>query len=79
MYQRTMTGEPGDEVRRTVTEVKGREVLAIAPVVVLIIALGFAPQIILNVVNPAVDRTMISVGATDPQPQVAAAPEGVSK
>ena len=79
MYQRTMTGEPGDEVRRTVTEVKGREVLAIAPVVVLIIALGFVPQVVLNVVNPAVDRTMISVGATDPQPQVAAAPEGVSK
>ena len=32
MYQRTMTGEPGEDVRRSVTDLKGREVLAVAPV-----------------------------------------------
>jgi len=80
LYQRTMTGEPGDEVRASVTEIKGREVVAIIPVLAIIVALGFVPQVVLNVVNPAVGRTMQSIGATDPQPQVVAAPvQGATK
>ncbi len=80
LYQRTMTGEPGDEVRASVTEIKGREVVAIIPVLAIIVALGFVPQVVLNVVNPAVGRTMQSIGATDPQPQVVAAPvQGAAK
>ena len=80
LYQRTMTGEPGDEVRASVTEIKGREVVAIIPVLAIIVALGFVPQVVLNVVNPAVGRTMQSIGATDPQPQVVAEPvQGAAK
>ena len=80
LYQRTMTGEPGDEVRAKVTEIKGREVVAIIPVLAIIVALGFVPQVVLNVVNPAVGRTMQSIGATDPQPQVVAEPvQGAAK
>jgi len=79
MYQRTMTGEPGDEVRSKVTEIKGREMLAIVPVVGLIIVLGFVPQVVLNVVNPAVDRNLVTVGVSDPPPQVTAAIQGGSK
>ena len=33
--------------------------------------LGIFPAPLLNVINPAVDRVMISVGATDPTPTVA--------
>jgi len=74
-----MTGEPGDEVRSKVTEIKGREMLAIVPVVGLIIVLGFVPQVVLNVVNPAVDRNLVTVGVSDPPPQVTAAIQGGSK
>jgi NADH-quinone oxidoreductase subunit M len=70
MYQRTMTGEPPEAVREKVHDLRGREVLAIAPLIVVIIALGFYPKPVLDVVNPAVDRVMQSVGATDPAPQV---------
>ena len=71
MYQRTMTGPTPDAVREKVTDLKGREILAIAPVLAIIIALGVAPQILLNVINPAVGRVMHSVGQTDPAPTVA--------
>ena len=80
LYQRMMTGKPNDEVTATVTEIKGREVLAIVPVIAIIIALGFVPQVVLDVVNPAVDRTLQSVGVTDPAPQYAVpAAQGGSK
>ncbi len=78
MYQRTMTGPTPDSVRETVGDLKGREVLAIAPLLVVIIALGFFPQPVLDVINPAVDRVMVNVGATDPAPQVPVA-EGTQK
>jgi NADH-quinone oxidoreductase subunit M len=70
MYQRTMTGETPEVVREKVHDLRGREVLAIAPLIVVIIALGFYPKPVLDVVNPAVDRVMEAVGATDPAPQV---------
>ena len=65
LYQRTMTGplKPGCE---GVTEVKGREVAAIAPLVALIIALGVFPAPALDVINPAVDQTLAAVGVQDP-------------
>lgn len=68
MIQRTMTGEPSEAVRNTVTELTTREKVAITPVIAIILALGFFPQIVLNVVNPTVERVMILVGATDPLP-----------
>jgi NADH-quinone oxidoreductase subunit M len=68
MIQRTMTGEPSDEVRNTVVELNTREKVAIAPVIAIILVLGFFPQVVLNIVNPTIDRVMILVGATDPLP-----------
>jgi NADH-quinone oxidoreductase subunit M len=76
MYQRTMTGETPEIVKEKVTDLRGREVFAIAPLLVVIIALGFYPKPVLDVVNPAVDRVMVAVGATDPAPQVAPVAEG---
>ena len=68
MIQRTMTGEPSEEVRNTVGELTTREKVGIAPVIAIILVLGFFPQIVLNIVNPTIDRVMILVGATDPLP-----------
>ena len=68
MIQRTMTGEPGEEVKQKVSELNAAEKWAIAPVLAIILAFGFFPQIVLNVVNPTVERVMILVGATDPLP-----------
>jgi NADH-quinone oxidoreductase subunit M len=70
MYQRTMTGpvRPGVE---GMADLRGREVLAIAPVLALIVALGVFPQVALDIINPSVDQTMTAVGSTDPAPVVA--------
>jgi NADH-quinone oxidoreductase subunit M len=81
MYQRTMTGPgatgpdgsgpgrrgPGD---RTVLDVRRRERLAVAPLVALILVLGFYPRPLLSVIEPAVQATMQRVGVTDPAPTV---------
>ncbi len=76
MYQRTMTGPTPDVVREKVGDLGGREVLAVAPLLVVIVALGVFPQPVLNVINPAVDRVMQAVNATDPAPAVAPVAEG---
>jgi NADH-quinone oxidoreductase subunit M len=68
MIQRTMTGEPSEEVRNTVGELTTREKIAITPVIAIILVLGFFPQAVLNIINPTVERVMILVGATDPLP-----------
>jgi NADH-quinone oxidoreductase subunit M len=79
MYQRTMTGPTPDVVAEKVHDLSGREILAIAPLLVVIIALGFYPKPVLDVVNPAVDRVMHAVSSTDPAPQVAPVAEGTAK
>ena len=76
MYQRTMTGPTPDAVRERVTDLRGREVLAIAPILIIIVALGFFPKPVLDVINPAIDRVMHAVNATNPPPDVAPVAEG---
>jgi NADH-quinone oxidoreductase subunit M len=72
MYQRTMTGAVDPEVQEKVTEINGRERLAIAPLVLLILALGFFPKPLLSIIEPTTQATMQHVGVTDPQPRVTA-------
>jgi NADH-quinone oxidoreductase subunit M len=76
LYRRTMTGplKPDLEGMR---DLGGREVTAMVPVAALIIVLGIFPAPLLNVINPAVDRVMISVGMTDPEPTISQ--EGVGR
>lgn len=69
LYQRAMTG-PVKEGCEQLSDLRPREVVAVAPLFVLILGLGFFPQVALDVINPAVSRTMTSVGVTDPPPQV---------
>ena len=72
MYQRTMTGPATPEVQARVTEVNGRERLAMAPLVLLILVLGFFPKPLLSIIEPTTQATLQHVGVTDPQPRVTA-------
>jgi NADH-quinone oxidoreductase subunit M len=75
LYQRTMQGPILDRVR-AFRDLNVRETLAIAPLIVLIVALGVYPRPIINIINPAVGYTMHDIGQTDPQPQHVAQPGG---
>jgi len=70
LYQRTMTGPAKPELA-SITDLKGREITALVPIMALSILLGLWPAPLLNVINPAVDKVMTSIGATDPTPTVA--------
>lgn len=75
-YQRTMTGPLAarfDETgERRIRDLNGRERLAMAPLVLLILALGVFPKPMLDLINPAVQATMSYVGVSDPAPRVTA-------
>ncbi|MFD9379128.1 NADH-quinone oxidoreductase subunit M [Streptomyces sp. NPDC059999] len=69
LYQRTMTGPVKEEVR-TMPDLRLREVLVVAPLIVLLIGLGVYPKPLTEIVNPAVKHTMSDVKQTDPKPEV---------
>ena len=76
MYQRTMTGPTRQEVTG-MRDLGTREVVSLAPVLLLIVLLGFFPKPLLSVINPSVDHTMSQVDRHDPSPTVAEeSPEG---
>lgn len=68
MFQRMMTG-PRREDNRGVVELSGTQITALAPAVVLIVALGFFPQPLLNMLNPAMDSAMSQITQTEPEPR----------
>jgi NADH-quinone oxidoreductase subunit M len=55
-------------------DLTGREIGVLAPLVLLIFLLGFFPQPVLNIINPAVSATMSEVGVADP-----VGPNGVAR
>lgn len=69
-YQRMMTGVPSKEVEETVTEISKRELIAVAPLLAIMIVLGFVPQVALSIINPAVEQVQTYVGVTDPEATV---------
>jgi NADH-quinone oxidoreductase subunit M len=73
LYQRTMTGPTRDEVS-SMTDLGSREIASLAPVLLLIVILGFFPKPLLSVFSPAVDHTLQRVDKHDPPPKVDAAP-----
>jgi NADH-quinone oxidoreductase subunit M len=77
MYQRTMTGPVRPGIER-IRDLGGRELLATAPLVALIIALGFFPKPLTDVIAPAVKNTLSHVGKQDPGPTVSQA-EGADR
>ena len=71
MYQRTMTGPTVPSVAGF-TDLNLREVAALAPLLVLLVVLGFFPKPLTSMINPAVADTLQQVGAKDPAPAVPA-------
>jgi NADH-quinone oxidoreductase subunit M len=67
LYQRTMTGPVRPEVEKF-QDLRPRELLAVGPLIALLIFFGFFPQPLLNIINPAVNHTLVQVHATDPVP-----------
>ena len=67
--QRALHGPttPGNEA---LPDLNKREIVAMAPVVALIIALGFYPKPALDVINPAAQETIARTGMSDPAPSV---------
>ena len=47
-----------------------REVAALAPLLALIVVLGFFPKPLTSIINPAVADTLQQVGVQDPAPAV---------
>ncbi len=58
---------PGNE---NLPDLNKREIAAIAPVIAIIIALGFYPKPALDVINPAAQETITKAGFSDPAPIV---------
>ncbi|MFI5494317.1 NADH-quinone oxidoreductase subunit M [Actinoplanes sp. NPDC051859] len=69
MVQRTTQGtlnpalEAVPEMRKDIT---WREKAVVAPLVLLLLLLGFYPKPVTDVINPAVEATMQDIGSTDP-------------
>ncbi len=67
MYQRTMQGALS-KAHETMRDLQLREILAIAPLLALMLFLGFYPKPLTDIITPAVNATMSDVGVTDPAP-----------
>jgi len=67
--QRALHGPttPGNE---NLPDLNLREKVAIAPVIAIIVVLGFYPSPLLNIINPAVTTVISQQGFTDPTPTI---------
>ena len=70
MYQRTMNGPTAEPVRG-MRDLSKREVVVLAPILAIIVGLGFYPKPVLDVINPSVKQTLVQVHQQDPAPAVA--------
>lgn len=70
LYQRVMTGPVGPDNER-IRDLVPREILVVTPLIVLLLVLGIYPKPVLDLVNPAVQHTMTTIGQHDPAPLVA--------
>jgi NADH-quinone oxidoreductase subunit M len=69
-YQRLMTGPVPDDVGATVTDLTWRERVAVAPLLVVILGLGFFPRPALAIIEPTSAQLMVVAGQADPAPQI---------
>jgi NADH-quinone oxidoreductase subunit M len=67
--QKTLHGPitPGNE---GMADLSLREKLAIAPVIAVIIAMGFYPKPVLDLINPSAEKVVVTAGFTDPAAKV---------
>jgi NADH-quinone oxidoreductase subunit M len=75
MFQRTTQGvlNPAlTEVPAMHKDITLREKVVVAPLILLLVLLGFYPKPVTDVINPAVQATLQNVGTTDPGPTAVA-------
>jgi len=75
LVQRTMHGPPRGAALRPFRDLTGREAWAVGPLLALVIFFGVYPKPVLDVITPAVQRTMQDANQTDPAPTVGVAAE----
>ncbi|GAA2220077.1 NADH-quinone oxidoreductase subunit M [Micromonospora olivasterospora] len=78
MVQRTTQGTLNPalaEVEPMRRDLNLREKIVVAPLIALIVLLGFYPKPVTDVINPAVQATMQDVGKSDPAPEVGSVQE----
>jgi NADH-quinone oxidoreductase subunit M len=66
-YQKTMTG-PLNPKHSGMKDLNAREIAALAPLIVLMVVLGFYPKPLTDIINPAVKYTQADLGFSDPPP-----------
>jgi NADH-quinone oxidoreductase subunit M len=67
MYQKVMTGpKPAFPEGTAPADLSLRERWVVAPIILSFVVLGFYPKPVLDVINPAVDKTLQIVGVSDP-------------
>ncbi|WP_297602178.1 proton-conducting transporter membrane subunit, partial [Mycobacterium sp.] len=71
LYQRVMTG-PVVSGNEKIGDLKARELIVVAPLIALLLVLGIYPKPVLDIINPAVENTMTTIGQHDPKPTVPA-------
>jgi NADH-quinone oxidoreductase subunit M len=74
MVQRTTQGAVNPLLSRVDgmrKDMSVREVTVVAPLIVLILVLGFYPKPVIDVINPAVRATLTQIHSSDPAPTVA--------
>jgi NADH-quinone oxidoreductase subunit M len=69
LYQRVMTG-PVARSNEGIGDLRAREMIVVAPLIALLIVLGVYPKPVLDLINPAVESTMTTIGQHDPAPKV---------
>jgi NADH-quinone oxidoreductase subunit M len=67
LYQRTMQGTVLAKVSKF-RDLSVREAFAVGPLIAIILFLGVYPKPIIDVINPAVNATLVNVHQTDPPP-----------
>ena len=62
-----------------ILDMSGREKWVVAPLIVLMLGLGFYPKPVLDAIRPAVNTTLQYVGVTDPAPILGGVVDGSTK
>lgn len=76
LYQRAMTGPTPEDVTERVTDLGGRELVAVVPLIAALLVFGFYPMPLLDVINPYVEGVLAHAGVSDPVPTVGLAEGG---
>src|SRR5580693_1245334 len=71
LYQRVITG-PVAKGNERISDLVPREIIVVAPLIALLFVLGVYPKPALDLINPAVQNTMTTIGEHDPAPSVPA-------